>query len=58
MSDQKGKRTLEDMAHAVMPKHHKRFVKACGGRENDFTNGYTWGFADGFKVAMRKRKQP
>lgn len=50
--------TLEDVAYAALRRAHRNFVKAAGGQENDFTNGYTWGFVEGFKKATRRKERP
>ena len=44
--------TVEDQAYKAMKPLHRRFVESVKG-ESEFTNGYTWGFVDGFKAAMR-----
>ena len=47
--------TLDGKAHAAMRKAHRKFIDSIDGKETDFTNGYTWGFVEGYKAAMRRK---
>lgn len=54
-------KTIESMAHKAMKRPHKRFVSSIGDGETEFTNGYTWGFVEGYRAArlsmLRERKR-
>jgi hypothetical protein len=48
-------KTLEDLAHEALRRPHRKFIKDTGGKESEFTNGYSWGFVAGFKLAAKRR---
>lgn len=50
-------RTDEDKAHRAMKRPHQQFIDSLGGKESEFTNGYTWGFVAGYKAALRAARR-
>jgi hypothetical protein len=55
------RRTLTEKAHMAMGVPHAKFIAETDGEETEFTNGYTWGFVDGYvigwRAAQRERKR-
>jgi hypothetical protein len=47
-------KTLEDLAHEALRRPHRKFIKDTGGKESEFTNGYSWGFVAGFRLAAKR----